>query len=458
MKNKNNISYTSPQNLASLSKSTPVLVAYSGGADSSALLHLLNEDAKNKGYKIHAAHFNHKIRGDEAERDAEFCKSTCNSLDIPFHIESADIPALAKESGNSVETEARERRYAFFERIMLEHDIPILVTAHHAEDQIESIMLHILRGSGIQGLCGMSDCRALSNGLFLVRPLLHTEKDDILSYCAQNNIEFVTDSTNSDTNYARNFIRSELTPRMKSLQPNLACVFSRLSESATETNDLVNDLAESFLVTQENQGISLSEFSKLHSALQSRVLSIAFNKYSNGASLENTHIKSIIELCKKAEAHSSISLPYKTAAKIENGFLIFESDKIPCNDDEFILPFAEGKFKLPNGILINIERNSQNNPSKSDVFLDFKCDIIKDNLHFRSRKDGDTIVSGKMNKKVKKLLNEKKIPLDMRKKLPILVCENEILWIPTIAVCDRIKNDIIIDESDFYRITIKFEN
>ena len=451
MKKQNSGFYTSPHLLASLPQDTPVLVAFSGGADSSALLHILYNDAKNLGYTLHAAHFNHQIRGEEAERDAHFCKSTCEKLKIPFYLGTANIPLLAKENGNSIEYEAREIRYAFFEKIMRENNIPILVTAHHAEDQIESIMLHILRGSGLAGLRGMAECRNFTNDFYLVRPLLNTKKEDILSYCAKNNIDFVIDSTNSDTNYSRNFIRAELTPKMYELQPNLERVFSRLSESANEANDFIECSAKEFIKNECEGGIPLSKFNHLHTALKSRVIML-----SNNSSLEHTHIQSIIALCQKAEPHSSISLPNNVVAKIEKEKLLFANDEIECIYENFNIPLTIGKTELPNGIIINIERNPTKDPAETDVFLDVKCDIIKNDAHFRSKRDGDVIFSGKMNKKVKKLLSEKKIPLNMRKKLPLLVTENEIIWIPNVSVCDRVRKSNKGD--DFLRITIDFEN
>ena len=451
MKKQNNIFYTSPHLLASLPQGTPVLVAFSGGADSSALLHILYNDAKALGYTLHAAHFNHHIRGDEAIRDAEFCKSTCEKLKIPFYLKNADIPSLAKENGNSIETEAREQRYAFFESVMRENNIPILATAHHAEDQIESIMLHILRGSGLAGIKGMLECRAFANDLCLVRPLLNTKKEDILSYCAENSIEFVTDSTNADTNYARNFIRAELTPKMYELQPNLERVFSRLSKSANEANDFIECSAKEFIKNECEGGIPLSKFNQLHTAIKSRVLITSCD-----CSLEHTHIQSLIVLCQKSIPHSSISLPSNTIAKIEDGMLVFDKNEEKHESEDFCIPFAIGKIALPNGIIINIERNPTNDASKSDVFIDVKCDIINTDAHFRSRREGDVIFSGKMNKKVKKLISEKKIPLNMRNKIPLLVSENEILWIPTVSVCDRVRKTNV--GSEFFRITINFEN
>ena len=458
MKIKKQISYTSPYILANLPKNTPVLLAFSGGADSSALLHLLKEDAQANHFKLYAAHFNHQIRGEEAERDAKFCKEVCQKLDIPLHIGTADVPSLAKQNGNSIEAEAREQRYAFFEKIMHENNIPILVTAHHSEDQIETILLHILRGSGVNGICGMQECRTFANNLYLTRPLLKAQKKDILALCNENKIDFVIDSTNDDTQYMRNAIRHDIIPKLYELQPNLCEVFERLSTNAKDADTFINASASEFIQNECCKNIPLARFNGLFDAQKSKVLSRIFEeKY--GSSLENVHINAIIELCQKGVPHSSISLPQKTCAKIENNELVFESKAKSTNDVAFTpIPFSEGINCTDCGVIITIEKNPIQKSNHNHLSLDIKCELIDEDAHFRVRNEGDVIFVGKMNKKAKKLISEKKIPLDMRKILPILVSKNEILWIPSVAVCDRVKTDKIKSSDNFYRITIKFEN
>ena len=454
MKNEKNISYASPHSLSKLPQNTPVLLALSGGADSSALLHVLNDDAQKNGYTLHAAHFNHGIRGEEAERDADFCKNICASLNIPFHLGKADVPTLAKENGNSVEAEAREQRYAFFERIMRENGIPILATAHHAEDQAETVLLHIIRGSGIKGLCGIQPCRSFATDFYLVRPLLNSKKEDILTFCKENDIAFVTDSTNSDTKYTRNALRTEIIPKLYELQPNLCEIFERLSKSACETDVFLSACAMKFIETECTPNIPIEKFNQLFNAEKAKIISLLFEEKFD-SNLERVHIDSVIELCQKAAPNSSISLPKKTRARIENGNLVFEKENENSNLDGFeSIPFREGIIDTKCGITIKIEKNPTNTSHKSPSILDVKCELISKDAHFRPRREGDVIFSGKMNKKIKKLISEKKIPLEKRKNLPLLVSNNEILWIPSVAVCDRVKMDKINDGDDFFRIIV----
>lgn len=466
MKN-NNIFYTSPQTLASLPQSTPVLLALSGGEDSCVLFDLILKDSKKNGFVLHAAHFNHHIRGKDAERDADFCLALAKANSIPFHLGEADVPALAQINGNSIESEAREQRYAFFEKIMRENNIPILVTAHHADDNVESVLLHILRGSGIQGLCGISECRTFANDFFIVRPILKTEKEAITTYCKENCLGFVTDNTNYDLDYSRNRIRALLTPEMKNLQPNLCSVISRLAESASEANDFILNSAINFIEAEcQENGIPLDKFNQLAKIVKANVISIAFKNVS-GKTLERVHIDDVIMLCEKAEPHSSISLPAKFCAKIENERLLFTNKTQKTQKTDFCIPLAEGEFILPlthacacarTHVLINIEKNPVNFPSNDDISLDLNANLIDCDAHFRPRCEGDVIFADKMNKKAKKLICEKKIPLEIRNVLPILVSKNEILWIPCVAVCDKVKRDKIKEDDDFFRITVKFVN
>jgi tRNA(Ile)-lysidine synthase len=237
---------------------------------------------------------------------------------------------------------------------MRENNIPILVTAHHSEDNIESILINIVRGCGIGGLKGIVPHRTFATDFHLVRPILKAQKQDVLDYCKENNLQFVYDSTNGDKTYLRNAIRSDITPQLQNIQPNLAEMFLRLSKSASEADAFIDAVASEFIEKEcSNGAIPLDKLLSLNVAPLSRVISRFFEQ-SCETSLERVHVEAIIELCKKSVPHSSISLPSNKSAKIENKCLILEDDSKNDEDMPFSLPFFEGEYTLENGIIIRV--------------------------------------------------------------------------------------------------------
>lgn len=176
-----------------LHKNSAVLAAFSGGADSTALvLELARLSRQGELGAVYAAHYHHGIRGGEAERDLAFCRALCQRLGIPFLFERGDVPAAAREKGISVESAARELRYGFLRRAAARTGAEAVALGHHREDQAETVLMHLIRGSGLRGLGGM----APQSGLY-VRPLLEAGKEDILAYLAERGESFCTDSTNA---------------------------------------------------------------------------------------------------------------------------------------------------------------------------------------------------------------------------------------------------------------------
>ncbi len=446
--------FTPPHTLTGMPYTSGVLVALSGGADSSALLHLLSLDAAEHGYALFAAHLNHGIRGDEAERDARFCGELCEELGITLFTEYADIPALAREHGNSLELEAREQRYAFFERIMKENSIDTLVTAHHAADLTESMLLHLLRGSGVGGIGAISPCRRFGERgeLYIARPLLGADKEDILEYCAENGIDFVTDSTNADTSYTRNALRAKVTPVLREVQPDLNKVVARFCDNARQVDDFVDECARKFISEHVTDGIPLAEFNSLHDALKARVLEICFKDVS-GVSLEYVHVKALTLLAQKSVSHSRASLPGGTEAIIKGDMLRFGKDIAPIAGGDFDIPLCPGEFLSEDGVIIIIEEDPAE-PTADDPHIIISRDAVTDEMHLRPRREGDVILTSGMHKSLKKLMNEKKVPIELRGKLPLLVSGDEILWIPGVALSDKIKRSGRPTEN-FYRITVK---
>ena len=205
----------------------PCLVAFSGGADSRLLLELtlralLERDGEEGRRQVVAAHLHHGIRGEEADRDLIFCQRVCAELGVELVFDRVDVPAMAATSGESLETAARRARYDFFGRVMAEQGISVLMTAHHADDNLETVLERILRGSGTRGMGGIPAVRELIDPKtaavsVLYRPLLEWTRRDILAACAELGLEYVTDSTNREDGCLRNRIRHTVIPALEAI-------------------------------------------------------------------------------------------------------------------------------------------------------------------------------------------------------------------------------------------------
>ncbi|MBO7309830.1 MAG: tRNA lysidine(34) synthetase TilS [Clostridia bacterium] len=431
--------FISPATLTGEAESSPVLVAFSGGSDSTALLHMCAANAKACGGKVYAAHINHMIRGEEADRDEQFCLEFAKKLNVEIFVCRKDVPKYAKEHSLSIETAARLVRYEFFDSIMKEHGIRLLATAHNANDNLETQIFNLARGCGIEGMCGIPVSRSCRYGT-VVRPILRMSKDLILEYCSSNDLCFVTDSTNTDTEYTRNMIRAEIIPALKRINSGVVENSARLSCSLKQDALCLDSMAEWFL-DEMNDDASF-ECEKLLSSppsIANRAIMALYKHVSEGGTLEHIHISSIRELCRSCVAHSSIDLPLDVKAKIESGRLYLEKGVEKATPpDEFCVKLGEGvndASAINAQIIIGNSQNTINIYKKSTLlYLDF--DKISGDLYARNRLAGDKIRIRGINKSVKKLLCDMKIPLDMRYRLPMICDDKGIVAIPFVATRD----------------------
>ena len=430
--------FKAPYILSGLDASAPILVGLSGGADSSALLYMLKAYSEQSGAKIYAAHLNHGIRGEEADRDERFCKELCESLKIDFFAKRLCIPEIAKQSGESIESAARNARYDFFNELMLKNSIPILATAHNADDNLETVLFNLARGAGLSGLCGIPDSRPAENGV-VIRPILSMEKKSILSFCKENGISYVTDSTNADNEYTRNKIRNQIIPLLKEINSSVVKNASRATESLKDDSLCLQSMTEWFVEELgKDRSIELEKLCGSPSSIVNRALIRIYGEISGGKTLEATHITAIKELAKKGVPHSSTSLPAGIEALVENGRLYFVYKQAPTEISDFDLLLIEGENKIESAgidIFFNIDPYSKNIYKKS-ILLSIASDKIKGALVVRNRRAGDKILSGGVHKSLKKLLNEKKIPLDLRSRIPIICDDDGIVAIPFVAMRD----------------------
>lgn len=228
-----------------LEQDKPVLAGISGGADSVALALVL----KQLGYALTAVHCNFHLRGEESDRDEQFVRDFCQQQEIPLYVKDFQTEEYAKEKKISIEMAARELRYAYFHELMKSTKISVLAVAHHQNDQAETLLINLIRGTGIHGLRGM-----LPKNGEIVRPLLCVTREEILDYLAEKGQEFVTDSTNLSTDYTRNKIRLELLPYLKTLNPSIISTLNHTALNLSEAENLYN-----LQVRAEIQNLILSD-------------------------------------------------------------------------------------------------------------------------------------------------------------------------------------------------------
>lgn len=420
---------------------TPILLGFSGGADSVTLLHILCAYREAFGAPIYAAHIHHGIRGEEADRDEEFCRHVADSFGVRLFVLHADVPRAAKESHQSVETVARRIRYEFFEQLMQEHQIPILATAHNANDNLETMIFNLVRGSGLSGLCGIPVSRLCKGGV-LIRPILNMTREEILSYAREHSLSFVTDSTNTDTDYTRNKIRAELIPALCALNGSAVEHAARLAQSLRADELCLQSMTGMFLEgLREGDSIEIEKINGSPDAIVNRALLTIYREISNGKSLEHTHVTALRKLAAKGEPHSALSLPHGIEAVIEEKRLIFR----PCQENKKIEPYRldlkEGRNTISQTnteIVISPSQNAKN-IYKNSILFSIDSDTINGTPFVRCRTAGDKILLGGMHKSLKKLMCDKKTPPELRDRLPIICDADGILAVPLIGQRDHTK-------------------
>ncbi len=442
MKNSLPDAFTSPHILSGLDKSEAILVGFSGGSDSTALLHMLSIYAKTVGAKIYAAHVNHCIRGEEADRDECFCEKLAKKLGVEFFSLKIDIPQIAKTSSESMETAARRKRYEYFDDLMRKNNIKILATAHNADDNLETIIFNIARGTGLSGISGIPSVRQCANGI-VVRPILNMEKRDIISYCKSNGLSYVTDSTNTDTDYTRNKIRAEIIPIMKQINSGAVKNASRMSELLKEDSLCLDDLARNFLNgLEDNCAIDVEKISKYPTAIINRAIILLYSRIEKEKNLELIHINALRELAQNAIPHSAVSLPGNIEGAIENGKLFFRqkaSAQAQLEEYKIELTAGENIISQTNCEIFIGNSHSSKIIYKKSILLSIDSAKIRGALTARNRQGGDKIKMGGMSKSVKKLMCDKKIPLDLRQRLPIICDDEGIVAIPFVGIRDGAK-------------------
>ena len=401
-----------------ISSGDRVLLALSGGSDSVCLLYVLNELKGVIGFELFACHLNHSIRN-EADGDEEFVKKLCEGLGIECFTKKVDIPHLAKENKISEELCGREERYKFFDELLTLNNLNLIATAHNRNDVAETVLMHLIRGAGIDGLTGIKYKR--DN---IIRPLLDAKKEEIEKYCQDNNIEFRIDKTNNDTVYTRNRIRHELLPVIcEKFNPSFLDVLASNSENIAFDADYIQNEAEKAF--EELVGkLKIDRLQKLHPAILRRVI-IKCIKDRIGAeqNIQNIYIDSIAELIKKGKSGSSLNIGNNIKCIIESGVLVFKNSSEKKIEYSYPLTLNEKVLVCEAGISVILKEWSGDGEK-------FYFDQT-DNLTIRNKRIGDCFYPKGMTgkKKLSDYFTDAKVPLSERELQPIIFSGNELVWI-----------------------------
>ncbi len=414
-----------------------VIAAYSGGADSSALLYLLAEYAAGRGIRVVAAHVNHGIRGEESDGDEVFARETAEKLGIPIRVLRADVPALAKERGIGVEEAAREVRYAFFEELSAEYGGAPVATAHNSGDQLETVLHHLVRGTGLKGLCGIDPVR---EGKF-IRPLLACSAKDIREFCRVEGIAYRVDSTNAQTEYTRNFIRHRVVPELEALCGSPEEAVFRMTELLRRDSDYLESEALR-LCPKGAAEFDRASLNGLHSAISARILRNLYGDFAgSGDSPEAVHVKAMLELSASEKREGRVSLPRGIVFRVTRGTVFFASSDMEKNGDageDFRFPMSPSGSVFENErykIVVSPKEHTDctqeyENIYKLSIHKMLCSDKIIGALYIKYRNQGDTYRYGGLTRRVKKLMIDRKLTADEKRLLPLLCDDDGILWMP----------------------------
>ncbi len=435
---KSALSAISDFSMKSLIKGGTVL-GFSGGADSvMLLLFLLKYRSEIGDFPIISVHINHKIRGVEADEDEEFSQKFCESLGVPFISRSYDVPKIAATRGLGLEEAARDLRYSAFKEILQEKKYTSISVAHNATDNLETIILNMMRGAGTHGISGIVPLRDS-----IVRPLIYSSKSDISSALTKAGIAYKVDSTNLSTDYSRNYVRQKIIPLFNRLNPNPEAMATRMSRNLREDNEFIDSYAEAFISENYLNGAFSSEkLAKLPRSVLARILNKAVRSFFAAEKKtplpERTHIDSISALLNGN--NFSYSLPGAIRFVCEDGLCRIEKD-IPKTENEFFYSLHTGVndfSELDYLILVfgDDELKSYSNIYKISIQAKLSSAIIEGTLCVRSKRDGDSYRYGGMTRRLKKLFNDRKIPLAERERIPVFCDEAGIVWVPGFGVRD----------------------
>lgn len=424
-------------------RSMHILAALSGGADSVALVHLLHRHADAYNLKITAAHFHHGIRGEQADADAQFCRKLCKGLEIELIEGRADVLLLARESGQGLETAAREARYTFLRAAMAQCGADVIALAHHMDDQAETVLMHLMRGAGPEGACGMA---RLKDGLY--RPLLDIAKAQLVQFLENEAIPWREDATNAVSDNPRNALRLNVLPEIEKSYPSAAKAIARYARAARIESDYIAREAERFLRDHLERG-PYGQRLLLDGSEDEALVRRSIRKIC-GSGLDAEKTDALVVLVRKKRGKMEINA--NLLAERTPGALYF-------------LPKAMQKpapveLKIPgettlDGICRILAEPGNFSMDADDPYTEIFDAAALEGACLRTRREGDRIypLGAPGEKLLSDYLTDKKIDRPLREFLPLIANEGNIIWACGTGMTHaaRVKNET----QRIVRLTIK---
>jgi tRNA(Ile)-lysidine synthase len=437
------------QRYALISPGDRVLVGVSGGPDSVALLHLLYDLREELELRLEVAHLQHGIRGAEAQEDARFVAELAQKLGLPFHLKEVNLRQIKSAAGKgNLEALARAERYRFFEAVARERNLGKIATAHTQDDQAETVLMWLLRGSGLKGLGGMPPTHQLDGTNIesascpvVIRPLLGVSRTEIEEYLNERHLTFRLDRSNQDLSFLRNWIRLKLIPQLKEkMDRNLPSRLAQQAELIREEDDLLDALANAAIdEIRTAEGMNRGSLLKHSKAMQRRLLRLwieATRGHLRG--LDFQHIEALLDLIADGPPQGRLSIPggWQLVKEYETLRLEKQSRRMgqQCACYSYALHIGEDLHIHEAGLMIQTRAISLPLPSLPDNLTEAVFDVasLAADLTLRNFRHGDRFQPLGMagHKKVKELFIEKKLPLVVRASLPLLLLGDEVIWIP----------------------------
>lgn len=410
-----------------------IALGVSGGADSMLLLSSVICKSKTRDFYFKVICVNHHIRGEESDRDAKFVADFCKKLKVEYEIVDINVPELKQVKKLTLEEAARIARYDAINGIMKRDNLNKLFLAHHSNDQAETILMNIFRGSGILGATG------IRNSCNIIRPLLSLTKKEILKLCEDNKIPFVTDSTNLQNDSTRNFIRNVIIPKIEEIYPDATSKIASFGERCAEVQNFIESFVDEKLISEEKGNVFiLGGAFENKSPVVREYIKRVFERLGIFADIEAKHYKLVMELW-DLPVNSSIDLPHKiTAKKVHNGV---KFSKKSVKKEEFVeYPFALGETEIEGYGKIVTEIISEYDVNYGDGCFYIDYYKISNEAVWRFRKLGDEFAKlGTGSKKLNDYFTDKKIDVDKRDRIPVLANGNRIYLVAGLDVGENVK-------------------